>query len=72
MNTRSDIGYYRLPQIIGNPKSKPPIEPIIPVSKSTWWAGIKTGIFPKGKKLAPGITVWSKSDIHELAGQGGA
>ena len=30
--------YLRLPQIIGNPKADPPISPVYPVSKSTWWA----------------------------------
>jgi len=30
-------GFLRLTQIIGNPKAKPPVLAIIPVSKSTWW-----------------------------------
>ena len=31
--------YLRLPQISGNPKADPPIPPVYPVSKSTWWGG---------------------------------
>ena len=39
---------------------------IIPVSKSTWWEGIKTGRFPKPYKLGQNITVWKETDISEL------
>lgn len=35
-----ETGYLRLAQIIGNPKANPPIPALIPVSKSTWWAGL--------------------------------
>jgi prophage regulatory protein len=38
----------------------------IPVSKSTWWAGVKSGRFPKPVKLGPGITAWDKEDINIL------
>ena len=31
--------FLRLPQIIGNRNAEPPIQPIIPVCKTTWWAG---------------------------------
>ena len=48
-----EIGYVRLPQIIGDPKASPPIPALIPVSKSTWWNGIKEGRFPQSVKLGP-------------------
>ena len=38
----------------------------IPVSKSTWWAGVKSGRFPKPRKLGPRITVWLADDIRKL------
>lgn len=38
----------------------------IPVSKSTWWAGVKDGRFPKPIKLGPRITVWKAEDIEQL------
>lgn len=41
---------------------------IIPVSKSTWWAGVKTGRFPQPRKLGPRTTVWRESEIRELIG----
>lgn len=56
----------RLKQIIGDPKAVPPIEPIIPVSRSNWWAGVKSGRYPKPLKLGPRITVWKASDIQSL------
>jgi len=61
-----ETGYLRLSQIIGNPKAIPPIPAIIPVSKSTWWAGIKLGRFPKPVKLGPRITAWRVEDIRAL------
>ena len=35
----------------------------IPVGKSTWWAGVKTGRFPKSVKLGVKITAWRAEDI---------
>ena len=43
----------------------------IPVSKSTWWAGIKDGRFPKPVKLGPRITAWRVEDIRSLIDSGG-
>lgn len=59
-------GYLRLPQIVGDPRSKPPIPALIPVSKSTWWQGVKDGRFPKPVKLGPRTTAWRVEDILAL------
>lgn len=59
-------GFVRLSQIIGNSKTYPPTPAIIPVSKSTWWAGVKSGRFPKPIKLGPRTTVWFVEDIRNL------
>lgn len=72
MDTTSKIpktGFLRLPQIIGNPKATPPIPPIIPVSKSTWWAGCKSGRYPKPVKLSARTTGWKAEEISELVDQ---
>ena len=50
------FGFLRLPQILA----------IIPISKSAWWAGCKTGRFPKPVKLAPRTTAWRAEDITAL------
>lgn len=38
----------------------------IPVSKSTWWAGVRAGRYPKPIKLGPRITAWRAEDIASL------
>lgn len=35
----------------------------IPVSKSTWWDGVKTGRFPAPVKLGERTTAWRAEDI---------
>ena len=56
----------RLKQIIGDPKANPPIEAIIPISKSSWWEGVKTGRYPKAIKLGANTTVWRENDVRRL------
>jgi prophage regulatory protein len=65
-----DKGFLRLPQIIGDPEAVPPIPARIPVSKSTWWAGVKAGRYPAAVKLGPRITAWRVDDILALMEQG--
>ena len=59
-----ETGYLRLKQIIGDPKAVPPIPAIIPISKSTWWAGVRSNLYPQSIKLGPRITVWRVEDIR--------
>lgn len=66
----SETGYLRLSQIIGNPKSHPPTPPLIPIGKSSWWAGVKSGKYPQPVKLGPRTTVWRIEDIRELIEKG--
>lgn len=61
-----ETGFLRQKQILGDPNSIPPTAPIIPVSKSTWWAGVASGRFPKPVKLGPRTTAWRVSDIRAL------
>jgi hypothetical protein len=62
-----ESGYLRLSQIIGDRRAKPPIPPIIPVSKSTWWAGVKSGRYPQPvRTLGARITAWRVEDIRAL------
>jgi len=57
MSDTPDWGYMRLKDVLR----------VIPVSKSTWWEGIRAGYFPKGIKLKRNITVWQVRDIRQLA-----
>lgn len=59
-------GYVRLKQIIGDPKAEPPMPPIIPIGKSSWWLGIRDGRYPKPVKLGPRTTAWRVEDIRAL------
>jgi prophage regulatory protein len=54
-----NTGFVRLHDILA------PHGPI-PVSKSTWWAGVKDGRYPKPVKLGPRITAWRWEDIRTL------
>jgi len=61
-----ETGFLRLSQIIGAPNAVPPIPPLIPVARSTWWAGVRSGLFPRPIKIGPRITVWRVEDIRQL------
>jgi prophage regulatory protein len=56
-------GFIRLPQILA------PLGPI-PVSRSTWWAGVASGRYPQPVKLGPRITAWRVDDIKALIERG--
>jgi prophage regulatory protein len=63
-------GLLRLRQILGDPQADPPLPPLIPVGRTSWWAGVKTGKYPKPTKLGTGTTVWKASDIRALIERG--
>jgi len=65
-----DDTLLRLPQILGDPKAIPPIPAIIPISKSSWWSGVKSGKYPQPVKLGPCTTCWRKSEVLALVTQG--
>lgn len=50
------VGFLRLPQVLA----------IVPVSKSSWWEGCKSGRYPKPVKLGPRTTAWKAEDIAAL------
>jgi prophage regulatory protein len=67
MDMIPQAGFLRLRQIIGDPKAVPPVQPVIPVSKSTWWEGVRTGRYPQPvRTLGRRITAWRAEDIRAL------
>lgn len=67
--TLPETGYLRLSQIVGRPATNtaPAIPAIIPVSKSTWWAGVRAGRYPQPtRSLGTRITAWRAEDIRAL------
>lgn len=63
MNPIPEQGYLRLSQIVGNRKANPVIPPIVPISKASWWRGVKSGRYPKPIKLTKRTTVWRANEI---------
>jgi prophage regulatory protein len=61
-----NLHLLRIKHIIGDNKSIPPILPILPISKSSWWAGVKEGKYPKPIKIGKNITVWRSDEIQAL------
>jgi predicted DNA-binding transcriptional regulator AlpA len=58
------VGFVRLASILA------PQGPI-PVGRSTWWAGVRSGRFPKPVKLGPRTTAWKVEDIRALMDRAG-
>ena len=52
-------GFVRLAQILA----------VIPIGKTSWWNGVKSGRFPKSVKLSSRCTAWKAEDIHALIKQ---
>jgi len=36
---------------------------LVPIGRSSWWEGCRTGRYPKPIKLGPRTTVWRAEDI---------
>ncbi len=51
-----EAGFVRLPDVLR----------VFPVSRSTWWAGVRIGRYPTAIKLAPRVTAWRVEDIRDL------
>lgn len=66
LNQLPQTGFVRLPLILAH----------IPVSRSAWWAGVKSGKYPASVKISENTTAWKAEDIHalivKLAEKGGA
>ncbi|MEQ1558266.1 MAG: AlpA family transcriptional regulator [Methyloglobulus sp.] len=57
-------GFLRLAQIVGDVKQE--IPPLLPISKTAWYNGVKSGIYPKPIQLNPRTTVYKVEDIKAL------
>ena len=51
-----DIALWRLPTVLAH----------IPVSRSGWWQGVKTGRYPAPVKLSTRCVAWRSADIRDL------
>ncbi len=48
----------------------PEVLKIIHVGKTTWYRGIKNGIYPEGKHISKRAVGWLLSDIERIARDG--
>lgn len=69
-NPLPEFGLVRIDQICGNPKATPPIPPILPICKTTWWNGVRSGKYPRPVKLGKRTTCWKAEDIRRLIDTG--
>lgn len=66
-NPIPEFGYLRLRQILGDPNANPPIPPIIPISRSSWYQGIRAKKYPApSKKFGVRTSVWDVRAIRAL------
>ena len=56
MSTLPKTGFLRLRQVLA----------LVPVSKSSWWKGCRSGRYPQPVKLGPRTTAWRAEDIAAL------
>jgi len=56
MNEIPETGFLRLSQVLS----------VIPLGKTCWWEGVKSGRFPKPVKLSARCTAWRAEDIRVL------
>jgi predicted DNA-binding transcriptional regulator AlpA len=54
--TLQETGFLRLPAVLK----------IIPVSRSSWWQGVKDGRYPQPVKLGARAVGWRIEDIRSL------
>lgn len=51
-----ETGFLRLPEVLK----------LYPVSRSTWWAGVRAGRYPQPVKIGERCTAWRAEDIRDL------
>ncbi len=56
MHDIPETGFLRLPDVLS----------VIPVGKTCWWEGVKSGRYPRPVKLSARCTAWRAEDIREL------
>ena len=55
-NKLPETGFLRLNDVLK----------FIPIGKSSWWEGIKQGMYPKPVKIGKRVSAWRVEDIREL------
>jgi len=58
------LRFLRLKQIIGDPRRD--IPPIIPISSSSWWEGVKSGKYPQPVKIGERSSAWPDYEVDAI------
>jgi predicted DNA-binding transcriptional regulator AlpA len=61
-----ETGFLRLKQIVGDPKSNTSILAILPICRTSFLNGVKSGKYPQPIKLSERTVAWRVEDIREL------
>lgn len=56
LSQNQEVALLRLPQVLN----------LIPVSRSHWWAGVASGLYPSPVKLSARAVAWRSADIRAL------
>jgi prophage regulatory protein len=64
ISTLPDTGFIRLYQIIGDRKRG--IPGVLPIGRTSFLNGVKSGKYPKPVKLGERTTAWRVEDIRSL------
>ncbi len=59
MDSIPETGFVRLAQVLT----------VIPVGRTCWWDGVKSGRYPKPVKISERCSAWRAEDIHILIRQ---
>lgn len=54
--TLPETGFVRISTVLAH----------LPIGRSTFWAGVRSGVYPPAYKLAPRTTAWKAEDIRAL------
>ena len=68
--TLPQIGFLRIWDIVGNKKQNIPA--LIPIGRTSFLNGVKSGKYPKPVKLSERTTAWRVQDIRALIDSMGA
>ncbi|PPK69393.1 AlpA family transcriptional regulator [Methylobacter tundripaludum] len=63
-NQLPETGFLRIWHIVGNKKTNIPA--LIPISRTSFLNGVKSGKYPKPVKLGERTTAWKVEDIRNL------
>jgi len=74
LNASTTTQFLRVRDIVCTPAKgdRPASRGLLSVSASHWHDGVRRGIYPKGIKLSPRVTVWRLEDVLAITDKAGA